>query len=223
MRTVRANALVGSFAAVVVMAAGCGREPSSGSGGGVTQGEAVTSGPTCSGTGAHDKHGFTSCTTCHVCGGIVQFDPNGPAVAPGKLPPSFDTSSKTCSSVACHGVPAGTYSYYFPGGDGTPELKTVTYGGTAASTTPSWYATGIGCTACHGNPPANYVWHSGSHGGGNQCELCHIDAVSQNGIATGLNPATNCGPNGTTPCAALHANGVLDVTAQFNSTCFGCH
>ena len=227
MRTFRSGARISAFAAAVLLASGCGQEsngPGDGTGS-LSQAAVPPEGPTCAGPSAHAQHGFTSCSTCHLSGGIVEFDPAGPAVAPGQPAPAFDAMAKTCSSVACHGVPAGTYSYYFPGGDGQPILNTVSYGGGTSFTTPSWYATGIGCTACYGNPPSSYgyVWHSGQHGGGNACELCHPDAVSQNGVATGLNPATDCGPNGTTPCATLHANGALDVTAHFNSTCFGCH
>lgn len=184
---------------------------------------ATQDGPICSGTSAHGKH-VTSCMTCHASPGIVRFNPAGPAVAPGQPPPVFDAGTKTCSGVACHGVPAGTFTYSFQGGDGQSVPNTVSYGGTSF-VTPSWYASGIGCTACHGNPPANgYVWHSGYHYGGNACELCHPDAISQNGVATGLNPATNCGPGGTYGvCANLHANASLDVWPAWDSSCFGCH
>ncbi|MFO0583743.1 MAG: CxxxxCH/CxxCH domain-containing protein [Anaeromyxobacter sp.] len=168
--------------------------------------------PACTPTGAHAKHSAYACTVCHAVAGRVVFAKPGPARAAGQPNPSFDVTAKTCSNVACHSVPAGTFSYFFPGGDGEPEMKTVSYGGGAAATTPSWYATGAGCAACHGNPPANYLWH-GSHGGGNQCELCHKDALSSGGVATGLNPAN----------AALHANGTVNVDASFRSSCFGCH
>lgn len=176
----------------------------------------------CAPTGAHGKHGKFACSVCHKVAGRLAFDKAGPAYAAGKPAPSFDAVAKTCSNVACHGVPSGTFTYFFPGGDGEPVQNTVTYGGSSA-TTPSWYASGgAGCTGCHGNPPSNYTWH-GSHSGGNQCELCHADAVSVNGVATGLSTATNCGALKNQPCAALHANGALDVTAVFKSTCFGCH
>jgi hypothetical protein len=186
----------------------------------MTQDEVLPVGPTCTATGAHAKHAFTSCATCHACGGVIQF--TAPAVSASTPQPTFDATAKTCSSVACHGVPAGTYSYYFPDGNGDPQLNTVTYGGTSSST-PPWYTTGASsCTACHGNPPQNYVWH-GTHPGGNKCELCHPDVVSANGVATGLSTATNCGPTGTSPCASLHANGTVDVSPRFTSVCFGCH
>ncbi|MFT3915186.1 MAG: hypothetical protein QM704_14005 [Anaeromyxobacteraceae bacterium] len=167
----------------------------------------------CAPSGAHAKHGSYACTVCHKVAGKLAFDKAGPAYKAGQPAPTFDPAVKTCSNVGCHSVPAGTFSYFFPGGDGEPELKTVSYGGGAAATTPSWYATGASCSGCHGNPPgATPAWH-GHHGGGNQCELCHRDAVSVNGVATGLNPTY----------AALHANGNLDVTASFKTSCFGCH
>jgi hypothetical protein len=215
-----------TFAAMVIAASGC-EQPAPGATTGqvssaMTQDEVLPTGGVCTPTGAHAKHGFTSCATCHACAGALQFDPAGPAVSASTPNPTFDATAKTCSSVACHGVPAGTFSFYFPDGAGDPQLNTVSYGG-ANSTTPSWYTSGAaGCTACHGNPPQNYVWH-GSHPGGNQCELCHPDAVSVNGVATGLSTATNCGPTRTTPCASFHANGTVDVTATFKTTCLGCH
>jgi hypothetical protein len=197
-------------------------------------------------TGAHAKHDAfntaNNCKICHVFGGILCFNINGPAVSPGQPLPSFDATSKTCSNVACHGVRAGTYSYYMPGndmdenGDPIPELRTVPYGGTMVST-PSWYATGVVCTACHGNPPSYggnyYLWHSGGHaagqnlGGGpgpNDCELCHNDptkpypnyvpiAFSTNGHGYQINPAA----------ASQHANGTATVYAKFKTICFLCH
>lgn len=163
------------------------------------------------------------------CGGVLQFDPAGPAIAAGKPPPVFEVTNKTCSNAACHGMDAGTFTYQFPGGDGEPVVNTVSFGLTIRDT-PSWYAAPPTCTACHGNPPSGYAWHSGHHANQlptgllNQCQLCHSDAVSTDGAATGLSLATNCGPGGTYgPCAALHRNGRVDVTATFKSTCMNCH
>lgn len=177
----------------------------------------------CSPVAAHPKHAATLCATCHLCrgagdeasGGVV-FNPAGPAVAPGQPAPAFDGASKTCANVACHGVQPGTFSYYYPGGDGEPELVTVGYGG-APRPTPSWLATGLGCDACHGNPPRNGTWHGGYHAGqgptgaANQCQFCHPDATSTAGVGTAI----------TNP--ALHGNRVVEVTARFRSSCFGCH
>ncbi len=183
--------------------------------------------PSCTPTGAHGKHAGFDCKVCHKYGGRLAFDKAGPAYKAGWPAPTFDATTKTCMNVGCHGVPSGTFSYYFPDGTGEAVLNTVTYGyttTTAGATTPSWYGTaGSGsCTGCHGNPPRNgsngsNVWHSGYHGGQgptgayNQCQFCHPDATGTNGQATGI---TN---------QALHADGIVQVQATFKSTCFGCH
>jgi hypothetical protein len=141
--------------------------------------------------------------------------------------------NKTCSSVACHSVPAGTFTYStYDWGTEEVVWVSVPYGGGASQTTPSWYTTGgSSCTACHPLPASNYTWHSGYHGGtasNNSCQLCHPDAVGvtgPGGVVTGvaLSTATNCGPARNQPCAALHANGAMDVTPRWSSSCFGCH
>ncbi len=182
---------------------------------GLAQDEVLPTGQCGTGTGAHGKHSAFDCSACHYVGGVLCFDGNGPAVAPGKPLPSFDVTSKTCSNISCHGMYSGTFSYYFIGGDGEPVLQTVSYAGSGGST-PSWYSTGAGCSACHGNPPRNSTWHSGYHVGGpttpsNQCQLCHPDASGLNGLGTAI----------TNP--ALHANGTVEVQARFTSSCFGCH
>jgi hypothetical protein len=177
--------------------------------------------PLCTPTGAHAKHGAFACSACHKVAGRLSFDSAGPAYAAGQSAPRFDATAKTCSNVACHGVPAGTFSFYFPDGSGDPALNTVGYGG-ATQTTPSWYATGATCGACHGNPPrapdgSFYPWHSGQHGGQgptgtyNQCQFCHPDATGANGQGTAITNPT------------LHANGTVNVQARFTSACFGCH
>jgi hypothetical protein len=215
---------------------------------------AALTGPQCTTApdkvGAHPKHAGYACSVCHQVGGALCFDPAGPAVKAGAPAPTFDFTLKTCSNVACHGVPAGTYSYYFPGNetdpDGypIPELKTVNYGGTMAASTPSWYATGAGCTACHGNPPANgsdgsNAWHSGNHagsqnfsmGGGlvlnaNQCELCHnrLQGSTYSPIAQSAVGPPDGKYHGTAILIpALHGDGAVSVVARFRPACFGCH
>lgn len=196
--------------------------------------------PACTPTGAHGKHGSFDCKVCHAVGGRLSFskttDPT--AYRAGSPAPTFDAGAKTCSNVSCHGVPAGTYSYWFPGNetdaDGypIPEYKTVNYGGSLAASTPSWYATGGTCTGCHGNPPANgsdgsNTWHSGFHANNqnvgptppNACELCHnIPSNVNTPIAQSVNGA------GTLILQpSFHGNGAVNVNARFRSQCFGCH
>ena len=181
--------------------------------------------PACTPTGAHGKHGNFDCKVCHNVGGRLAFAKTGSnalAYAVGKPAPTFNATDKTCSNIACHGVPTGTFSYYFPDGAGDPQLNTVSYGGGAPRPTPSWYATGaLACAACHDNPPltgstGSNVWHSGAHAGSitaisNQCQFCHPDATGTNGQGTSI---TN---------QALHVNGTVNVQATFKSSCFGCH
>jgi predicted CxxxxCH...CXXCH cytochrome family protein len=179
---------------------------------------------------ARPADGWSNCTPCHKGGAAshimalpikdhtanvsVLVDPQYGS-APG-IAPSYDSTGKTCSNVSCHSVKAGSFSYYFPDGEGDPQLTTVNYGGDSRQT-PAWSATGATCTACHANPPVNGVWHSGVHGGQgpsgapNQCQFCHTDATGANAQGTAI----------TNP--ALHANGVVNVQATFKSSCFGCH
>jgi hypothetical protein len=173
----------------------------------------------CNPGGAHARHAAYPCKTCHMTHGPTRFDPDGAAPIPSSpanpFPPApaFEPVTKTCSSVACHGVPPGSFSYYFPGGDGEPELKTVAYGGPIAAT-PSWYAVGAACAACHANPPANGMWHGGNHAvnyGGRTCQFCHPGETGSNNVGTAI---VN---------AALHRNGAIEVQAWFRSACFGCH
>ncbi len=192
---------------------------------GCLPGQPYPAGTPCEPTGAHGKHSAFECDVCHLFGGVLSFDPNGPAVPAGSIVngsivtnaplPGFDINAKTCSNISCHGMYSGTFSYYFPGGDGEPELRTVSYAGSGGST-PAWYSSGAGCSACHGNPPRNGTWHSGYHAGvptsaSNQCQFCHPDASGSNGLGTTI----------TNP--ALHANGTVEVQARFTSSCFGCH
>ncbi len=211
---------VGGFV-LLLLAVACGQGGPNAGGRRVAVGSstaALASGSECSPAGSHPKHAFTGCKTCHACDGVVQFDLAGPAVAAGRPSPAFDATTKSCSNVACHGLPAGTYTYSsWDWGLDEAVPVTVSYGG-ALRTTPSWGATGAaGCTACHDNPPRNAIWHSGAHanqaatGAANQCQLCHPDAAGDDGHGTGI---TN---------AVLHGNGQVDVQATFVSRCFGCH
>jgi len=184
------------------------------------------SAPSCTPTGAHAKHTNT-CAVCHAVAGRLAFQIGGPAYGTGwtsaKPRPGFDATTKTCSNVACHGVPAGTFTITSLDGNGDPYDNVLTVFGNTAAATPSWYATGSTCTGCHPNPPRNgtngsNVWHSGNHGNQgltgvrNQCQFCHPDASS---------PGNGVGDTITNP--ALHGNGVYNVQARFTSACFGCH
>ncbi len=185
----------------------------------------------CAPTGAHAGHAAIACGTCHLGGGPLCFDPAGPAVTAGQTLPGFDATAKTCSSVACHGMYAGTFTYEgWDWGCDCPVENSVSYVG-AGGNTPSWYSTGAGCSACHGNPPRNYPWHinhsNGTIPGGQDCQLCHPDALSVTGTGVGyaLNTATTCTVNGVPKqsCALLHANRSIDLAPKFSSRCFNCH
>ena len=200
----------------------------------LVQADVCNDGEPCAPTGAHGKHDKYACTTCHRVGGRLAFDPAGPAYGTGTPAPSFDAGTKTCSSVACHGVPAGVYNYdVWDYGTESLEPRSVPYGGNAGPT-PSWYATGLGCTACHNLTYGGitYSWHLSTHGRpfvttGNRCETCHLDATGTLGATNwALSTATNCpplAPTGTTECAKYHANGILNVTPVYRSGCSSCH
>ena len=213
--------------AALLFLSGCGDESMSPQGTGVTSSQKATAADTtspspCTPTGAHAAHAAFDCKTCHVVGGVLCFDPNGAAVMkpsadyPTPPAPTFDATAKTCLNIACHYVPGGTFNYYFQGGDGEAEARSVTYAA-INKVTPSWYAVGAGCSACHDNPPADgFLWHSGKHSGTitsptNQCQLCHPDATGTNGQGTAI----------TNP--AQHRDGIVEVQGKFTSYCFGCH
>ncbi|GEJ57067.1 CxxxxCH/CxxCH domain c-type cytochrome [Anaeromyxobacter diazotrophicus] len=125
--------------------------------------------------------------------------------------PAWTRSGATCASTYCHGGYQGTYSYIqwdFSLDQGV--TVTVPYAGKNA--TPTWTAGPMACDSCHGNPPRTGYWHSGNHGGGNQCELCHTDAA---GTAAGVGTAITD--------LAQHVNGIVDVSPRWGSSCFGCH
>ncbi len=228
-----------SLAGALALLGGCGQQAPgedlalAGTPQALTQQQVLPTGGVCSPTGAHGKHATASCATCHDCGGVLQFSSTGPAVAAGQPLPTFDAVNKTCSSVGCHSVPAGTFTYWvYDWGSETLYPVSVPYGGGASQTTPSWYTTGgSACAACHPLPANSYNWHSGYHGGSaadNACQLCHEDAVGSTapgGVVTGvaLSTATNCGPQRNQPCAAAHANGSLTVTPKWANYCYGCH
>jgi hypothetical protein len=208
----------------------------------ITADHVIPTGQACLPGGKHPEHGSFACATCHQCAGTVSFDAN----LAGSTA-SFDATTKNCSNVACHTVPAGTFTYYvYDWGAEETVAVTVPYGGAAGGApVPYWYAApGMGCAACHGYPPkyngVAYTWHSGAHGfgiaNGNTCQLCHPDASgayvyggppsyagTSGGLIASCPPGTYCSAPGTITNASLHRNGVLNVSPTFTSACFGCH
>jgi predicted CxxxxCH...CXXCH cytochrome family protein len=235
-----------SVMSAALLVFGCGGEGTLGetsAEGGLTADHVIPTGQACVPTGKHLEHRGFACATCHMCAGTVSFDG---AVAGATA--AFDANTKTCSSVACHGVPAGTFTYYtYDWGSETTVAVTVPYGGPAggSQSSPNWYATaGLGCNACHGYPPTYngvpYVWHSGMHGygisNGNTCQLCHPDATgayvsggppsyasTSGGMIASCAPGTTCSAPGSITNASLHRNGTLNVSPNFGSACIGCH
>ena len=200
----------------------------------------VPTGQACTPTGKHFEHRSFSCAACHLAAGALCFDP----AAAGSTA-SFDAVTKSCSSIACHGTAAGTFTYssWDWGLDQAVDV-TVPYGG-SGGVQANWYADSVGgCTACHGYPPTYngqpYVWHSGAHGNGipngNACQLCHPDATgayvfggppsfvgTSGGMIASCAPGTYCSAPGTITDSSLHRNGVLNVSPRWGSACLGCH
>jgi predicted CxxxxCH...CXXCH cytochrome family protein len=167
--------------------------------------------------GAHTKHvtagaisAAVPCATCHVVpatalttghlnGSTATVTWGGIAASSGAAP-AWNRATLTCASTYCHGGYSGVFNYDFWG------PASAAYAGANAS--PRWTDGAMTCTSCHANPPQTGSWHSGLHGGGNGCDLCHPH-VNATGTAI-LNPA-------------LHVNGIVEVQAAFQSSCFNCH
>lgn len=176
-----------------------------------------------------------SCNNCHVGWSLdwfgEEFDPDGnrrpafiapTAENPNPPRPSFNGWSMTgapvtgvynCSNVACHGVPARTYTSTFQGGDGSAWTRTTALPG-SYPTTPVWGTTGNSCTACH-DPAPPAPWHvdhaNGTFPAANECSTCHPNVTGT--VATGIGLTSD----------TLHGNGVADVSVKWKSNCFGCH
>lgn len=244
-QSVRWLVAMSSTSAVLLLGA-CGQqstggEPAAASGTSqaLTQDHVTPAGQSCAPTGKHANHAAFACATCHQCAGTLSFDPAlaGPTAA-------FDATTKNCSNVACHSVPAGTYTYYPPG---AVDPVAVPYGGQGGGAGANWYAAAgaAGCSACHGYPPtyngAAYAWHSGQHAAnttvnGNACQLCHPDATgayvsggppsyagTSGGQIASCPAGTYCAAPGTITNPSLHGNGVVNVTPSWTTACFNCH
>ncbi len=246
--SVRYGVAVPLVVSAILALHGCGQgeiapgdAPAARAAGALTQDAVVPPGQACTPTGKHAEHGSFACTTCHQCAGTLSFNASiaGASAA-------FDATTKTCTSVACHSVPAGTFTYYTYNPDLMQTVPvTVAYGGSGGSAGANWYAPpGSSCTACHGYPPSYngtvYAWHTGMHGfgivNGNACSLCHPDASgayvyggppsyvgTSGGLISSCAQYTYCAAPGTITNASLHGNGTVDVSARFASACYGCH
>lgn len=148
------------------------------------------------GVGAHQVHltGGTSgrplaCDECHIVPGSV-LDPGhidglpaevqltGAATSGGREPVWIHASA-TCSNTWCHG----------------PDSN-------ASSSSPKWNeTTTIGCTSCHGNPPA------APHPQMTDCSLCHGAVIAPDDI--------------TIASRAHHVDGQIDVAVP--TSCTACH
>jgi predicted CxxxxCH...CXXCH cytochrome family protein len=169
-----------------------------------------------------------ACTQCHTVPQDFTGHPNGVtdlpftgALATGAITATINTDPRfsgfstttpsyaggTCSSTYCHGSYSGTFTYQIPYTD-PPEYNAYAYAGKAAA--PGWTGT-ADCGSCHDVPPSGTnTWHSGFHGGGNDCSVCHPDA-------TGTSAA-----NAAITDPSLHINGKIELN-DLKSSCFGCH
>jgi len=181
------------------------------------------------GVGAHRSHVEAThglaraydCDACHVKPPLV-FSPghlDGATLVSGYTgsdpalqfiaDPGWNRTTITCSTSWCHGGYRGTFTYWFDDGSGTQVQIDFAYAGKAAR--PTWTkvdGTQAACGTCHGAPPRGSVWHSGLHGGGNGCDLCH--------------PGTKRDGTGFTD-SSRHVNGLVDVEPTWGTSCFSCH
>lgn len=75
--------------------------------------------------------------------------------------PSYNSNTKTCSNVYCHG--------YFKNGNTT---NAVSFNGGSSA---------VNCGSCHGNPTTGNPLPGGSHPVVQNCSFCHSDVVSVSG------------------------------------------
>jgi len=190
----------------------------------------------------HTKHQafMNDCKACHnltnsfTASGTFFKDSSKGAFLPGGPNPVFTPSGSwstpktnaaaSCSNIACHSIPAGTYTYYIWDWASEESVLMEFYYGGMSSANALWQDNpATNCNSCHAIPPiAASPWHSGRHGGAyttvaDYCETCHPDAKSS---------AT---PDGRTiisnyiTAPSQHGNGTVEVVAKYKSFCFGCH
>ena len=143
---------------------------------------------------AHVNQGATApalssplaCSNCHTVPGSTTHSDGaigvtyaGISVAQGAVPTAYNNTAHTCSNTYCHGN--------FPGGN-------------QSATAISWATSGkLGCTACHGNPPAIATHHPAN----TNCVACHTGYTS------------------TTVTAATHVDGTIQKPANGCTACHG--
>lgn len=174
--------------------------------------------PTVRGVGAHQSHvtdtfvrKAVACDECHVvpesgtghANGAVELV-FGTLATHGGATPAYDRASATCSNVYCHGE---------------------TLGAGGVDHRPIWNGTnqGLGCNACHGNPPPSHLPTS------TNCNLCHPLTVKPNGgidIEGGrhINGVPDVGSHGDFASPATHGPQFFSYLAGTNSLdCKACH
>jgi predicted CxxxxCH...CXXCH cytochrome family protein len=168
--------------------------------------------------GAHTAHvnAQVACTACHGPnpGGSGHNDGQpteiaftGTAVADGATP-TYDSGSRTCSGVYCHGATRA---------DGT-------------ATAPLWTGGTLGCSSCHGDPPLSVPPHTAST---TNCGLCHTAVPGPNHVNGSVNlldvhPAgystpTLHGPDAIADIATCQNCHGADFDGDFGPSCNACH
>jgi predicted CxxxxCH...CXXCH cytochrome family protein len=181
--------------------------------------QAVTSCTNChdDSTGAHRAHlqalsGGPSCTHCHPdpragssshLDGRIDVVFGALATHDGAVASRFDRTTRTCTSVYCHGA--------FDGGN--------------AANAPPWRS-GHGdadCGTCHDLPPAN---HAGVAADAAACVRCHADTIGPDGALVAGGAHMNGLPEGRhdDPWMIATSAGFHGLAArQSFQSCQGCH
>jgi predicted CXXCH cytochrome family protein len=159
---------------------------------------AFLTGPTCTGTNAHDKHAFSTlgCELCHPCGGqyvIANTTISLGFQVSGTITHSTATSPATCTA-SCHNMNGGNLPVY-------------------------WNAQGpLACSSCHleGSPQAgtprssHFTATSDAVSNRAACQTCHITSAHLSGSVVITGPAGPVTVDPTKP-------------DQVNAVCLDCH